>query len=334
MDQSKKRFEDMRRQARATAATRLSRKELAQVALLKDAHQERIVPILESCPIQVMNGGDVLLRAGEACKALYIVLSGRLRMHDPAGEMPDTFIRAGDVIGEVFLLDKAVLAATVTVAEPARVLVIDRGSAWALLGASHEIARNWLLLLAERTAFSGTIAGSDALKTSHKRYTTHDEITGLNNRHWLESMLPRQIARNTASKTPLGLLLVEIDAFADYAIKFGQDAADLACRTAAEILVNNLRPTDSVVCYGTALFAVVLPESNAANGCIIAERVRHAVSHATALMPDDSVLPAFTVSIGVTQFDPPAGAAAFLADAEAALHMAKATGGDRVGMQG
>jgi len=333
MDKSKKKFEDMRREARASAHTRLSRKELAQVSLLKGAHQEKIVPLLQDCSVRVLADGDVLLRAGETCKALYVVLSGELRMRYPAAEIPDTPLRAGDCIGEIFLLDRATIAATISARELTRVLVIDRAAAWALIGASHEIARNWLLLLAERTAFSGTIAGSDALKTSHKRYTTHDEITGLNNRHWLESMLPRQIARNTASKTPLGLLLVEIDAFADYAIKFGQDAADLACRTAAEILVNNLRPTDSVVCYGTALFAVVLPESNAANGCIIAERVRHAVSHATALMPDDSVLPAFTVSIGVTQFDPPAGAAAFLADAEAALHMAKAAGGDRVGMQ-
>lgn len=333
MGQSKKSFEDMRREARETAATRLSRKELAQIALLKDAHQEKIVPILEKCPVRTLASGDVLLRAGEACKGIYMVLSGRMRLEDPSQEIPDTQIRAGDCVGEVFLLDKAVVAATVTAAEPTRLLVIDRSAGWALIAASHEIARNWLSLLAERTVFSGTIAGTDVLKTSHPRSKTHDELTGLHNRHWLDAMLPRQMARNTASKTPLALLFVEIDGFADYVIKFGPTAGELARQTAAEILVNNLRPTDSVVCYGTAQYAVVLPESSAANACIVGERVRYAVSKAVALMPDQSVLPSFTVSIGVTEFQAPSSASAFLAVGEAALEMAKAAGGDRVGMR-
>ncbi len=333
MEKSKKKFEEMRREARATAATRLSRKELAQIALLKDAHQEKIVPILESCQVRVLGVGDILVRAGDACKALYLVLSGRLRMQDPSDESPDTQVRAGDCIGEVFLLDKAVVAATVIAADPTRLLVVDRRAAWALIAASHEIARNWISLLAERTAFNGTIAGTEMLKTVHPRTKTYDELTGLNNRHWLDAMLPRQMARNTASKTPLALLFIEIDGFADYVIKYGQDAADIARRTAAEILVNNLRPTDSVVHYGTALYAVVLPESSAANACIVGERVRYAVSKAVALMPDESVLPSFTVSVGVTEFQPEISAQAFLAAGEAALQMARATGGDRVGMR-
>lgn len=332
MDKSKKKFEEMRREARATAPTRVSRRELAQIKLLKDAHQEKIVPLLNDCPVKVLADGEVLLRAGDACKALYLVLSGRLRLADPSPTVPPTHVRAGDTLGELFLLEKAVVAATVTAIEPTRLLVVDRASAWTLIRTSHEVARNWLSLFAERSHISATIAGSEVLKTSHKRFATYDELTGLNNRAWLESMLPRQIARNTASHTPLGLLLVEIDGFADYVVQFGSIAGDLACRTTAEILVNNVRPTDSIVYYGPAQFAIVLPEAEASNACIIGERVRHAVSHAKALMPDETVMPSFTVSVGVTQFQPSTGAAALLGAGEVALQMAKTAGGDRVGM--
>lgn len=333
MSQARKTFETMRRVARATAALRVSRRELAQIALLKGAHQERIVPLLQDCPVKVLANGEALLHAGEACPALYLVLSGKLLMTDTSANVPETPIRPGDCIGELFLLQKVMAAASVTAVEPTRLLVIDRAAAWGLIRASHEIARNWLALIAERSHVSAVIAGSAVLATSHERYTTHDERTGLNNRRWLEAMLPRQMARSREGKTALGLLLVEIDRFTDYVGRCGPGAADHACRVVADALVKNVRPTDLVACYSTALFVVVLPESNATNACMVAERIRNAIGRAGALIPDKSASPPFTVSIGVAQLEPATDATTFLTAAEVALQAAKAAGGDRVGMQ-
>lgn len=333
MDQSKKTFEDTRREARVSASARWSRKELAQIALLKDTHQETIAPLLRDCPVRSLASGEVLLRAGETCQALYLVLSGRLRMAGPSSTIPDMFVRAGDSIGELFLLKDAVIAPTISATEPTRLLVIGRDVAWALIRASHEIARNWLSLLAERTRVGGVIAGNEELKTSHGHHTSHDERTGLHNRHWLESVLPRQIARSTASHAPLGLLLVEIDGYADYVARSGPAAGDQACHAVAQVLVNNFRPTDLVVCYGTAQFAVVLPDSNVASACAVGERVRHAISRAGATRSDEGAALSLTVSVGATELQPSADAPAFLAAAEAALQMAKTSGGNRVGMR-
>jgi diguanylate cyclase (GGDEF)-like protein len=332
MEPFKKAFAEMRREARATAPLRWSRRELAQVTLLKGAHQESIAPLLRDCPVKVLERGDVLLRAGENCNALYIVLSGRLRMQDPSSATPDTPVRAGDSIGELSLLERATLGSTISAADRTRLLVVDRNTAWALIRTSHEIARNWLSLIAGRVRVSGTIAGSEVLKTSHERYTMHDERTGLNNRHWLESMLPRQIGRSTVNNAPLGLLLVEIDDFADYVARFGSETGDQACRVAAETLVNNVRPTDLTACYAIARFAVALPGSTAANVCLVAERVRAAMSRAAAFRAGDSALPPFTLSAGVAQLQPSADASALLAAAETALQRARGSGGNRVGM--
>jgi diguanylate cyclase (GGDEF)-like protein len=333
MDQLKKTFAELRRKARELGSTRWSRKELAQVALLKGAHQETIVPLLRDCPVKSLGSGEVLLFAGDPCRAIYMVLSGRLRIEEPSAKAAATPIRAGDCIGELALLEKTVVAATISALEPTRLLVIDRNTAWTLIRTSHEIARNWLLLFAERSRVSGVIAGSAELKTSHGHHPTHDECTGLYNRNWLDAMLPRQIARSTASGAPLGLILTEIDGFTDYVARFGPGAGDQACRAVAEILGINFRPTDLITCYGTAQFAVVLPDTDTAGACLAGERLRQAINAAKAHGLDENGSSALTLSIGATQFKPSTNASTLLAAAQAALQLAKSSGGNRVGMR-
>lgn len=329
MNKPDKTFEDLRRKARESAATRWSRKELAQIALLKGAHQESIAPIIRDCPVKVLASGDVLLRAGEPCEALYMVLSGRLHMEDLSG----TAIRAGDSIGELFLLEQTVSAMTISAVEPTRLLVINRDVAWALIKKSHEIARNWLALFAERTQVSGTIAGSEEFKTTHADQAAQDEHAAVHHRSWLNSMLPRLVARGNTSKKPLGLLLFEIDGFADYVARFGHAAGERAHHAVAQTIIMNVRPTDLVVNHGAAQFAVVLPDSDATHACLVGERVRKAISLAGALAPDQSVLHSLTVSAGATELKPSFDASILLAAAETALLMAKTRGGDRVAMQ-
>ena len=139
--------------------------------------------MLRDCPVRVLASGDVLLRAGEPCPALFTVLSGRLRMEDPTATVPVTLIRPGDSFGELFLLEQAVVTSTIAAAEPTRLLVIDRDVAWALIRKSHDIARNWLSLFAERSA---SAASSPAARSHdlHPYTRPHEEITGLFNRRW------------------------------------------------------------------------------------------------------------------------------------------------------
>lgn len=332
MDKPNKTFAFLRRKARESSATRWSRRELAQIALFKGAHQESIAPILRDAPVRVLSTGEVLLHAGETFQALHLVLSGRLRMQDPNAAVPDTLIRPGDSIGELFLLRQASVASTISAVEPVRLLVINRDAAWALIRKSHDIAGNWLSLFAERTSLTVTVGGSEELKTSHPLHTTHDESTGLFNRRWLEAILPRQIARSSTGHRPLALLLVEIDRFTDYVARYGQITGDLAYQAVAQTIVLNVRPNDPVVSYGSAQFAILLPDADAAGACLVGERMRSAISRAGALAPDENVLHSLTVSVGAAELKPFADASALLATAEGTLQLAKAAGGDRVAM--
>lgn len=330
MEQSIRKIQGVGQETVATA--RHSRRDLAQIGLLKGAHQESIMPLLRNCPVLLMANGDVLLSAGEPCDAVYMVMSGRLRMQDPSGAVADILVDAGDTIGELSLFQNAVLASTVSAIESSRVVVIERKIAWALVGASHQIARNWLALLASRSRVDGVIAGSEELKTTHGGHATLDEVTGLHNRRWLESMLPRQMSRSATSQEPLTLLLVEIDKFDNYRQRLGPTVGDHACHAVAQQLVESIRPTDLVASYGPAQFAVVLPDSDAANACQVGERLRHAVSKLTVGASDDSAGSPLTVSVGVSTCQPTTDARSFLVSGEAALKMARISGGNRVGM--
>lgn len=327
-----KTFADLRREARETAATRVSRRELARLALFKDAHQETIVPLLRDCPVRQLAAGEVLLRAGEICPAVYLVLGGRLQLQDRTSTAPDVFVNPGDSVGELFLLQADTIRWTISASTPTRVLVVDRQSAWALINASHEIARNWLALLAARLRIGGALEASAALKTSSRRHTTLDESTGLHNRVWLESTLPRLLARTAMNNAVVSLLLVEIDDFSGYIAQWGPDAGEHARYAVAQTLVNNLRPTDLIACYAEPVFAIVLPDTDVLAACRAGERVRHAVSEAVITMPDESILPPVTVSVGTIQLRASVEVSSLLAGAEDAVRTAKQTGGNRVGM--
>lgn len=311
---------------------RWSRRELAQIGLFKGAHQESIAPLLRDCPVRVLASGEVLLRAGEPCDAVFMVLSGRLRGEGPSSKNSNTNIEVGDSIGELILRQKVVSASTISAIEPTRLLVIDRDTGRGLIRKSPEIADNWLSLFTERRRISDTTTGSEEPKISKTDNVTQDEHTNLRNRHWLVSLLPRQLVRSSATNEPVALLLVEIDRFADFVAQFGNATGDQAYQGVARVIELVIRPTGTVVCYGAAQLAVFLLASDSKSACLVAERVRKAVSQSGALPEEQSVLHSLTLSIGATEFQPSTDASAFLVAAEAALHMARASGGDRVAM--
>lgn len=314
----------------AEVLPRFARDELVRLALFEDADGDVIQALLSDCPVRVLKAGEVLVRAGDGCSALYLILGGCLRVQDPSSTVPDACIKTGDSVGELFLLEEARMTWTVSAAEPTRLLVVDTETAWALVDASHAVARNLLKRLVERARVGGTVASGGELRTSYRRHATLDEGTGLHNRNWLDSILPRQVLRSTMSNAPLSLLLIEIDDFADYCSQFGAAAGDHARYAVSQTLVNSVRPTDLVACYGSTRFAVVLPEADTEGASRVAERLRNAVSEAVVLMSDESILPSLTVSTGVAHFQPPNDAAGLLKVAESALRTATRTGGNRV----
>lgn len=301
---------------------RADRSELMQLRLLDGVDMKAVEGLLKLCPVRQLVTGELLVRAGETCPALYFVLEGRLRVRDPSSAIADSFVEVGDGFGELSLFQWTPSTSTVVALEPTRVIVIDAQAVDSLIAASHALARNMLSLLTERLRSSAaTIGANTQLAANNRRHVTLDDATGLHNRRWFEAVLPRQIMRSSMAHKNLALLLIDIDDFSNYNAQFGYEAGDQALYAVAQTLLGSVRPTDLVARYDASRFAVVLPESDLAGARVVADRIAHAVSEAVVLMADESILPPVTVSIGAAVLEPFSDAPALLQAAQAALQV-------------
>jgi diguanylate cyclase (GGDEF)-like protein len=151
-----------------------------------------------------------------------------------------------------------------------------------------------------------------------------DKLTGVGNRGAFDRRLEEEVYRSTRYRSPVSLLLIDVDRFKAFNDSFGHQAGDTVLQTVAKAL-RCARPSDFVARYGGEEFAAILPATAGAEACILAERMRKAVANTS--IPEGPV----TVSIGVSTLAPDiSGTSALVAAADQALYAAKQGGRNRV----
>jgi diguanylate cyclase (GGDEF)-like protein len=162
---------------------------------------------------------------------------------------------------------------------------------------------------------------------------THDGLTGLANRRYLDATIEREFRRAARSRQPLSIVMIDIDHFKGYNDCYGHPAGDdCLCSVAGAIQGCLRRAGDLAGRYGGEEFIAVLPGSDAPRALAFAERMRLTV-RGLALQHGRSERGIVTLSAGVATFVPGRSAGSWqvlLGDADAALYAAKASGRDRV----
>lgn len=160
--------------------------------------------------------------------------------------------------------------------------------------------------------------------------TLRDALTGVANHGSFQETLRHEIARHERSAESLVLLMVDLDDFKAVNDRFGHPVGDAVLRGVVARLLESVREMDVVARYGGEEFAVVLPQTDAAQGTRVAERLRGAV--AASPLPAGSADPLpLTVSIGLAVYPDDARTKGALVEcADKALYAAKRTGKNRV----
>lgn len=156
-----------------------------------------------------------------------------------------------------------------------------------------------------------------------------DGLTGLNNHRTFHEVLGVELKRAKRYHRDISLLMIDIDDFKRFNDTYGHQAGDMALKGLADILINNLRATDSAARYGGEEFTVILPETSLDAAVKIGERIRNDIASHPLRFMDKKVY--LTVSAGVSVFpEDSIEKDNLIMAADDALYMAKRTGKNKV----
>lgn len=162
-----------------------------------------------------------------------------------------------------------------------------------------------------------------ALKSALK-----DPLTGVNNRACMDQHLEHQVLSSIRHRTPLSMLMVDVDFFKTVNDEHGHVAGDAVLAAVADAIVRCTRDSDVVFRYGGEEFAVILTNTKSTGARLLAERVRATIEELSIHASDAQIR--ITVSVGVAQLGPGDSKIDLLERADAMLYRAKYRGRNQV----
>jgi diguanylate cyclase (GGDEF)-like protein len=175
-----------------------------------------------------------------------------------------------------------------------------------------------------------------------------DPLIGIANRRAFDAALDQEWRRSLRHRTPLCLLMIDVDCFKRFNDAYGHVAGDQCLHAVAQALARNARRAGELAArYGGEEFAVLLPQTDLDEAHGLAQRMCQAVRALGIAHRGSTVAPHVTISVGVASalvaFASEAASADGGAPAEAwrasptalvkmadqALYRAKTTGRDR-----
>jgi diguanylate cyclase (GGDEF)-like protein/PAS domain S-box-containing protein len=168
-----------------------------------------------------------------------------------------------------------------------------------------------------------------ALQDKLREQATHDALTGLYNRRYLEESLSRELILAEREAHPVSVIMCDVDHFKAVNDRYGHLGGDEVLRSFGDLLKRNVRGSDIFCRYGGEEFLLVLPRMSIGDAVERAEQLRSAIAAAPVSYGASTI--AVTASFGVAAF-PRDGTSGdkLISAADSALYVAKAAGRNRV----
>ncbi len=159
---------------------------------------------------------------------------------------------------------------------------------------------------------------------------THDAMTRLWNHSAILNLMHGELARADHQRTPISIILADLDCFKSVNDTYGHQAGDLVLREVAQRMRVVMEPYNQIGRYGGEEFVIILPGCDLLAAQKHAERLRHAIA-AEAVPLETTHLPV-TISLGVPGIEGgrTVEAGALIKAADMALYRAKHGGRNRV----
>jgi len=162
-----------------------------------------------------------------------------------------------------------------------------------------------------------------------------DQLTNLPNRRSFDERLPMEWERSARTKTPLSILIIDVDHFKKFNDTYGHLQGDIVLRAIGKTFLDDLkRPADFIARWGGEEFAAILTDTDMDGAIHIAEVMRQHIEN-TSIQLSDGTEAKITISIGINTHIPVPGESHglfedFIRHADNALYKAKNEGRNRV----
>lgn len=163
-----------------------------------------------------------------------------------------------------------------------------------------------------------------------ERLAMYDPLTGLGNRRYFNQFLRREYQRGMRSRSPVSLVVLDVDHFKKYNDELGHPAGDRCLSRVGRVLREmSQRPSDLAARLGGDEFALILGDTDAAGSRKVAGALQKAIADLGLVFDGSRSL---TVSVGVASMQPNEHEheEMLLREADAALYRAKSAGRNRV----
>jgi len=151
-----------------------------------------------------------------------------------------------------------------------------------------------------------------------------DSLTGIYNRNKLREIAAYELRKYKREKTPLSLIMLDIDYFKKINDTHGHNVGDYALKTISRIVLENVRESDAFARWGGEEFVVFTPKTNIQNAEILAEKLRRNIANY-----DFEEIGTITCSFGVAEIKDGFELENLVENADKALYMAKRSGRNR-----
>lgn len=161
-----------------------------------------------------------------------------------------------------------------------------------------------------------------------------DPLTAVGNRKHFVTELKRLVFEADDQKTPLSLIMIDIDYFKKFNDTHGHLVGDQVLKLVARTLMENVKGRDVVARYGGEEFVIILPQTRLADANKVAEALRQFVGQKKIIRRDNNQnLGTVTISMGVAQYHAGEALSQLMRRADAGVYMAKNAGRNRVVVQ-
>jgi len=309
---------------------------VAIFSMLTPGEMEKISRILRRATV---DKGAVLFHQGDEGNELYIVESGAI---GSSIKLPDgtdheiAVFRSGEFFGEMSIFEQAPRSATCVAKEGCEVLSLEADEFFSFIsdhpGIAIKVMYRMLNIVTQRLENTGGVLADMVTwgEKARKRAIT-DELTGVYNRRFLEDVIPDYFRNAEKAKSPLTVVMVDLDRFREINEEYGNKMGDRAILEVVSVFKNHLAESHIIARYGGDEFTVMLPDTNLAQAQEITWAICRDVRGLTFLKEAGGIIQQITTSQGLASYPECANDLKSLRNAaDEALYKAKHDGKNRV----